>query len=116
MLRAGVYGEAALSSMLGGHCPRNETRGVPLAEPGGARPSAVEGEDHFAGAQRLGWCDEAVHADPHARAFDPFLAGQFLEPRLIEPSADVGSDPEFPDVTPRDAGALRELKAMGRWV
>jgi isoleucyl-tRNA synthetase len=25
----------------------------------------------------------------------------------------VGSDPEFPDVTPRDAAALRELKALG---
>ncbi|KAB0682605.1 isoleucine--tRNA ligase [Aureimonas leprariae] len=27
---------------------------------------------------------------------------------------DVGSDPEFPDVSARDAGALRELKAAGR--
>jgi isoleucyl-tRNA synthetase len=27
----------------------------------------------------------------------------------------VGSDPEFPDVTPRDATALRELKAAGLW-
>ncbi|MCC2101725.1 MAG: class I tRNA ligase family protein, partial [Hyphomicrobiales bacterium] len=27
----------------------------------------------------------------------------------------VGADPEFPDVTPRDAAALRELKAQGRW-
>ncbi|MFO1133654.1 MAG: isoleucine--tRNA ligase [Rhodoblastus sp.] len=26
----------------------------------------------------------------------------------------VGSDPEFPDVTPRDAAALRELKASGK--
>jgi isoleucyl-tRNA synthetase len=25
----------------------------------------------------------------------------------------VGSDPEFPDVSPRDAGALRELRALG---
>ncbi|WP_158807926.1 isoleucine--tRNA ligase [Beijerinckia sp. L45] len=31
-------------------------------------------------------------------------------------SPDVGSDPEFPDVTPRDAAALRELKAAGLWV
>ncbi|MDR3463775.1 MAG: class I tRNA ligase family protein, partial [Beijerinckiaceae bacterium] len=30
-------------------------------------------------------------------------------------SPDVGSDPEFPDVTPRDAAALRELKALGLW-
>ena len=28
-------------------------------------------------------------------------------------SPDVGSDPDYPDVTPRDAKALRELKAMG---
>jgi isoleucyl-tRNA synthetase len=27
----------------------------------------------------------------------------------------VGSDPEFPDVTPRDASALRELEALGLW-
>jgi isoleucyl-tRNA synthetase len=27
----------------------------------------------------------------------------------------VGSDPEFPDVTPRDAQALRELRAKGLW-
>jgi len=30
-------------------------------------------------------------------------------------SALVGSDPEFPDVTPRDAEALRQLKALGKW-
>ncbi|HET6378778.1 MAG TPA: isoleucine--tRNA ligase [Methylocella sp.] len=30
-------------------------------------------------------------------------------------SPHVGSDPEFPDVTPRDAQALRELRALGRW-
>ena len=27
---------------------------------------------------------------------------------------DVGSDPEFPDVSARDAAALREWKALGR--
>ena len=27
----------------------------------------------------------------------------------------VGTDPEFPDVTPRDAQALRELRARGLW-
>jgi isoleucyl-tRNA synthetase len=27
----------------------------------------------------------------------------------------VGSDPEFPDVSPRDAWALRELRGLGRW-
>ncbi|HEY8007604.1 MAG TPA: isoleucine--tRNA ligase [Methylocella sp.] len=27
----------------------------------------------------------------------------------------VGNDPEFPDVSPRDAQALRELRALGQW-
>ena len=27
----------------------------------------------------------------------------------------VGADPDYPDVTPRDAEALRELAALGRW-
>ncbi len=27
----------------------------------------------------------------------------------------VGSDPEFPDVSPRDARALRELRSLGQW-
>ena len=27
---------------------------------------------------------------------------------------DVGSDPDFPDVSARDAAALQELKALGR--
>jgi isoleucyl-tRNA synthetase len=27
----------------------------------------------------------------------------------------VGSDPEYPGVTPRDAQALRELRALGQW-
>ncbi len=30
-------------------------------------------------------------------------------------TTDVGSDPEFPDVSARDAAALRELRSMGRW-
>ena len=30
-------------------------------------------------------------------------------------SEEVGSDPEFSDVSPRDAKALRELRALGRW-
>src|SRR5690606_33372065 len=29
-------------------------------------------------------------------------------------TSDVGSDPEFPDVSARDAAALRELKDLGR--
>ncbi len=27
----------------------------------------------------------------------------------------VGADPDYPDVTPRNAEALRELAALGRW-
>ncbi len=30
-------------------------------------------------------------------------------------SKDVGADPEFPGVSPRDAKALRELRALGQW-
>jgi isoleucyl-tRNA synthetase len=30
-------------------------------------------------------------------------------------STEVGGDPDYPDVTKRDAAALRELKAAGRW-
>jgi isoleucyl-tRNA synthetase len=30
-------------------------------------------------------------------------------------SEDVGTDSEFPDVSPRDAKALRELRALGQW-
>ena len=30
-------------------------------------------------------------------------------------TTDVGSDPEFPDVSARDAAVLRELRALGRW-
>ena len=30
-------------------------------------------------------------------------------------STEIGADPDFPEVTPRDAKALRELKAAGLW-
>ncbi|MGE5369018.1 MAG: hypothetical protein ACM3PD_05385, partial [Chloroflexota bacterium] len=32
--------------------------------------------------------------------------------RYFDPST---AQPDYPDVTPRDAQALRELKALGRW-
>ena len=32
---------------------------------------------------------------------------------VVEDLADVGEDAEFPDVSPRDARALREWKALG---
>jgi len=50
------------------------------------------------------------------------VAGVAVEPKLAEGkkcarswkiTADVGSDPEFPEVSARDAAALRELKALG---
>jgi len=33
--------------------------------------------------------------------------------RFVEDPADIGEDPEYPDVSPRDARALREWKALG---
>jgi len=30
-------------------------------------------------------------------------------------SEDVGADPAFPDVSPRDAKALKELRLAGKW-
>jgi isoleucyl-tRNA synthetase len=53
----------------------------------------------------------------------PEVAGVAVVPNLAEGtkcarswkiSASVGSDPEFPDVTPRDAQALREWAAVAR--
>ncbi|MCX8996296.1 isoleucine--tRNA ligase [Rhizobiaceae bacterium BDR2-2] len=50
------------------------------------------------------------------------VTGVSVEPKLAEGTkcarswkitSDVGSDPEFPDVSARDAAALRELKALG---
>ncbi|MBX9759028.1 MAG: hypothetical protein K2Y29_09655, partial [Beijerinckiaceae bacterium] len=32
--------------------------------------------------------------------------------RYFDPAT---ADPAFPDITPRDATALRELKALGKW-
>jgi isoleucyl-tRNA synthetase/very-short-patch-repair endonuclease len=54
----------------------------------------------------------------------PDVAGVAVVPRRAEGrkcarswkiSPLVGADPDFPDVSPRDAQALRELKALGRW-
>ncbi|WOJ89286.1 isoleucine--tRNA ligase [Methylocapsa polymorpha] len=48
-------------------------------------------------------------------AVQPSLAEGRKCARSWKISPSVGGDPEFPDVTPRDAQALRELKAAGRW-
>src|SRR5690606_35875732 len=53
----------------------------------------------------------------------PDVAGVAVEPRLAEGTkcarswrvtTDVGADPDYPDVSARDAEALRELAALGR--
>jgi len=70
--------------------------------------------------------DIAVEAgEGAAQAFRlPDVAGVAVVPQLAEGrkcarswriSTLVGSDAEFPDVTPRDAQALRDLAVLGRW-
>jgi isoleucyl-tRNA synthetase len=44
----------------------------------------------------------------------PALADGIKCARSWRYTADVGSDPEFPDVSARDAAALHELRALGR--
>ena len=44
----------------------------------------------------------------------PAMAGGLKCARSWRYTSDVGSDPEFPDVSARDAAALRELRALGR--
>jgi isoleucyl-tRNA synthetase len=47
-------------------------------------------------------------------AVDPKLAEGTKCARSWRVTRDVGSDPAFPDVSARDAAALRELTALGR--
>ncbi|MCW6510492.1 isoleucine--tRNA ligase [Lichenifustis flavocetrariae] len=65
---------------------------------------------------------ETIEAPPEAYRLDD-VAGVAVLPARAEGrkcarswriSPDVGNDPEFPDVTPRDAQALRELRQAGR--
>jgi isoleucyl-tRNA synthetase len=68
---------------------------------------------------------EIVAGEPPENAFTlPETAGVGVVSRRAEGrkcarswriSPLVGSDPEFPEVTPRDAQALRELRAVGLW-
>jgi len=59
--------------------------------------------------------DEAFRIDDvGAVAVVPALAEGVKCARSWRITDDVGSDPEFPDVSARDAAALRELKALGR--
>ena len=60
---------------------------------------------------------------PEAAFRLPEVPGVAVEPKLAEGTkcarswrvtTDVGSDPEYPDVSARDAAALRELAALGR--
>ncbi len=54
-------------------------------------------------------------ADVPGVAVVPLLAAGRKCARSWKISPDVGSDAEFPDVTPRDAQALRELRSLGLW-
>ena len=47
-------------------------------------------------------------------AVDPKLAEGVKCARSWRVTQDVGSDPQYPDVSARDAAALRELAALGR--
>ncbi|MBN9036116.1 MAG: isoleucine--tRNA ligase [Rhizobiales bacterium] len=67
---------------------------------------AVSGGDAPAGAFTL---DEVKDV-----AVVPHRAGGTKCARSWRYTDDVGSDPEFPDVSARDAAALHELKALGR--
>jgi len=59
--------------------------------------------------------DEAFRIDDvGAVAVVPVLAEGVKCARSWRITDDVGSDPEFPDVSARDAAALQELKALGR--
>src|SRR5262249_53026210 len=49
------------------------------------------------------------------RAVLPLRAGGRKCARSWKFSTLVGTDAEFPDVSPRDAAALRELQALGQW-
>ncbi len=68
--------------------------------------SLVEGE---------GPADAFRLADVPGIAVVPKRADGIKCARSWKISLEVGSDPQFPDVTPRDAAALRELQALGRW-
>ncbi len=59
--------------------------------------------------------DDAFRLDDvGAVAVVPALAEGTKCARSWRITGDVGSDPEFPDVSARDAAALHELKALGR--
>ena len=59
--------------------------------------------------------DDAFRIDEvGAVAVVPVLAEGLKCARSWRITDDVGSDPEFPDVSARDAAALHELKALGR--
>jgi isoleucyl-tRNA synthetase len=68
---------------------------------------AIEAGEGPIGAFRL--------SDTPAVAVLPALAEGRKCARSWKISPLVGSDPEFPDVSPRDARALRELRALGQW-
>ncbi len=81
--------------------------GVDFAEVCITSDIAIELGEGPAGAFRLG--------EVPGVAVVPRLAEGVKCARSWRISPLVGSDPDFPDVTPRDAQALRELQAAGKW-
>jgi isoleucyl-tRNA synthetase len=84
--------------------------------------AAVDGLDMAEIAITSGLTIEAGEAPAGAFTLDevkgvaivPALATGTKCARSWRYTDDVGSDPEFPDVSARDAAALRELRALGR--
>jgi len=85
---------------------REAVKGLDLAEICITSGIVITGEPAPAGAYRLD--DVAGVAVVFARAGGRKCA------RSWRFTNDVGSDPDYPDVSARDAGALRELAALGR--
>jgi isoleucyl-tRNA synthetase len=86
---------------------RQALEGVDFAEVCITSDIAIESGEGPENAFRL--------ADVPGIAVVPALARGRKCARSWRISADVGSDVEFPDVTPRDAQALRELRDLGLW-
>ncbi len=98
--------EAAPQVFLATEALRDAVRGVDLADVCITSGLALEAGDGPADAFRLP--DTPDVAVVFRRAEGRKCARSWRIAR------DVGSDPEFSDVTPRDAGALRELERLGR--
>ena len=99
--------EAAPTIFLADAGLRQALEGVDLAEVCITSAISIETGDGPAEAFRL--------ADVPGVAVVPGRAVGRKCARSWKISPDVGNDAEFPDVTPRDAQALRELRDLGLW-